>query len=213
MPYPASIPDGIDLPSSILGSSSTSPPGSPLTPLDQDFGSSAPLEVHTNLIVPPTSRLTVPNAGWNPQVLVTYRKLARDAVDIELDYKLGLGTQDINALNRARTQIENAIPEFKEHANHWGADLLLREQLKSKKDTIIIMPQSQKALPQLRLVPHKIILKSVFPWLNMGSRDGLSDSNVSMTLMWCTRGSASEFSSRDTSALAGTLRSQSMVIW
>ncbi|KAJ3742027.1 hypothetical protein DFH05DRAFT_1462075 [Lentinula detonsa] len=137
MPYPASIPDGIDLPSSVLGSSSTSPPGSPLTPLDQDFGSSAPLEVHTNLIVPPTSRLTVPNAGWDPQVLVTYRKLARDAVDIELDYKIGLSTQDIDALNRARTRIENAIPEFKEHANHWGADLLLREQLKSKKDTIV----------------------------------------------------------------------------
>lgn len=30
-----------------------------------------------------------------------------------------------------------AIPQFRAHKKHWGADLLLKDQLKSKKDTLV----------------------------------------------------------------------------
>ncbi|KAE9405454.1 hypothetical protein BT96DRAFT_934939 [Gymnopus androsaceus JB14] len=33
-------------------------------------------------------------------------------------------------------QIENELPALRNHQQHWGADVLLREQLKNKKDTL-----------------------------------------------------------------------------
>lgn len=68
-----------------------------------------------------------------------------------LDINHPLSEQNTTALEKARTdvsqpareadaffihlQIEVAIPLFKNHQRHWGADTLLREQLKSVKDT------------------------------------------------------------------------------
>lgn len=33
------------------------------------------------------------------------------------------------------SQIESEIPGFKNHEDHWGADILLRDQLKSMRDS------------------------------------------------------------------------------
>ena len=42
-------------------------------------------------------------------------------------------------------QIESEIPHFKQHEDHWGADILLRDQLKSMRDVIKKKEKKQKA--------------------------------------------------------------------
>ncbi|KAJ3733188.1 hypothetical protein DFJ43DRAFT_1153549 [Lentinula guzmanii] len=88
------------------------------------------------LIPPPNANVTVKSSGWHAASAKEYRKFARKAVDMYLDHKVNLSSQDSAALERAREHIEQAVPFFKAHLKHWGADTLLREQLKSKKDTI-----------------------------------------------------------------------------
>ncbi|KIK52024.1 hypothetical protein GYMLUDRAFT_251601 [Collybiopsis luxurians FD-317 M1] len=115
--------------------SSVSAPGqpeSPLTPLDPE---PALLEPHLILIPPPHSSITISNAGWMQALVKNYRRIAREAVDAYLDYCIRLADQDANALLEARDHIEQAVPHFQAHMNHWGTDVLLRDQLKSKKDT------------------------------------------------------------------------------
>ncbi|KAE9389829.1 hypothetical protein BT96DRAFT_946583 [Gymnopus androsaceus JB14] len=101
-----------------------SPPPSPLTE-PEDSISSLP-GVHVILVLPPNTNVNVKNAGWPHSLKTGYRKTAREAVDQYLDTQHRLSKQ---------TQIKDELPAFRDHQNHWGADTLLQDQLKSKKDT------------------------------------------------------------------------------
>ncbi|KIK53083.1 hypothetical protein GYMLUDRAFT_250666 [Collybiopsis luxurians FD-317 M1] len=132
----SAAPEGevIDLPDCINISSVSAPgqPESPLTPLDPEPALPEPCPI---LISPPHSSVTISNTGWMQVLVKNYWRIAREAVDAYLDYRICLADQDANALLEARDHIERAVPHFQAHMNHWGADVLLRDQLKSKKDT------------------------------------------------------------------------------
>ncbi|KAK7030930.1 hypothetical protein VNI00_013876 [Paramarasmius palmivorus] len=85
-------------------------------------------EVHPILKPAPHRRMTVANAGWGENV-AKYRKIAKQAIG------RCLSAQDAAARGKARSQIETLIPSFRTHEDHWGADVLLRDQLKIIKDS------------------------------------------------------------------------------
>ncbi|KAE9387367.1 hypothetical protein BT96DRAFT_1005190 [Gymnopus androsaceus JB14] len=93
----------------------TTPPGSPLSELDDSINSLP--GVRTILTPPP-------------------KKTAREAVDLYLNVQHNLAQQNADVLDKARTHIEHELPALRNHQDHWGADILLREQLKNKKDTL-----------------------------------------------------------------------------
>ncbi|KAE9383606.1 hypothetical protein BT96DRAFT_951185 [Gymnopus androsaceus JB14] len=112
-----------------------STPGSPLTPVDDELPDGRSGRIRTILIPPPNTKVTVANLGWPEEILPNYRKIARAAVELYLDISHPLSEQATTALEKARADIEDAIPLFMNHQRHWGADTLLRDQLKSVKDT------------------------------------------------------------------------------
>lgn len=120
--------------SSVESSKVASPPGSPLSELDDSISSL--LGVRMILTPPPKGKLTVNSVGWSDALKGPYRKIAREAVDLYLDVQRNLTKQSTDALDKARTHIENELPALRNHQGHWGADVLIREQLKNKKDTI-----------------------------------------------------------------------------
>ncbi|KAE9387437.1 hypothetical protein BT96DRAFT_1079978 [Gymnopus androsaceus JB14] len=92
--------------------------------------------VRTILTPPPKSKLTVNAVGWSDALKASYRKTAREAVDLYLNVQHNLAQQNADVLDKARTHIEHELPALRNHQDHWGADILLREQLKNKKDTL-----------------------------------------------------------------------------
>ncbi|KAF9062073.1 hypothetical protein BDP27DRAFT_1428274 [Rhodocollybia butyracea] len=124
-------PQKIDIPPTLCDSS----PGSPLTPLGNEpsNGSSTVSSSACRIIFipPPLTGVTVLTAGWSPDLLKSYRSFARDAVKAHLDYSKSLSTQIPKAVEQAQQYIEDKIPLFKNHQDHWGANALLRDQLKS----------------------------------------------------------------------------------
>ncbi|THU90381.1 hypothetical protein K435DRAFT_802033 [Dendrothele bispora CBS 962.96] len=133
-------PDPIQLPGPSRDSV-PSPPGSPLTPLNDETQAQP---VH---IAPPVSLkdLAVSSAGWNAAQQKEYRGIARTAIEQHLDITLSLSRQDTAARDRARTHIENELKHFQNYENHWGADLLLRDQLKTLKDMEAARARREKA--------------------------------------------------------------------
>ncbi|KAJ3933169.1 MAG: hypothetical protein NXY57DRAFT_1037836 [Lentinula lateritia] len=88
---------------------------------------SNPTSIVPIVIPPPHSSMTVANSGWDVSTTKAYRKIAREAVKLLLDLRKPLGDQPL--------EIEEMFPELKAHEDHWGADTLLRDQLKSVRDT------------------------------------------------------------------------------
>ncbi|KAJ3885012.1 hypothetical protein GG344DRAFT_83226 [Lentinula edodes] len=94
-----------------------------------------PVSIPTIIVPPPHSSMTVANTGWDVATTKAYRKIAREAVKVHLDIQKPLGDQSPEAHEKARIMIEEIFTELKFHEAHWGADTLLRDQLKSVKDT------------------------------------------------------------------------------
>ncbi|KAH7869975.1 hypothetical protein F5879DRAFT_988106 [Lentinula edodes] len=94
-----------------------------------------PVSITPIIIPPPHSNMTVGNAGWDVSTTKAYRKIAREAVKLHLDIQKPLGDQSPEAHEKARMMIEEIFTELKVHEAHWGTDTLLRDQLKSVKDT------------------------------------------------------------------------------
>ncbi|KAH7876544.1 uncharacterized protein C8R40DRAFT_1068354 [Lentinula edodes] len=94
-----------------------------------------PVSITPIIIPPPHSSMTVGNAGWDVSTMKAYRKIAREAVKLHLDIQKPLGDQSPEAHEKARFMIEEIFTELKVHEAHWGTDTLLRDQLKSVKDT------------------------------------------------------------------------------
>ncbi|KAE9383801.1 hypothetical protein BT96DRAFT_1105052 [Gymnopus androsaceus JB14] len=137
-PPPIGIGIGIAPPSpqdsSVESYKGATPPGSPLSELDDSINSLP--GVRTILTPPPKSKLTVNAVGWSDALKASYRKTAREAVDLYLNVQHNLAQQNADVLDKARTHIEHELPALRNHQDHWGADILLREQLKNKKDTL-----------------------------------------------------------------------------
>ncbi|KAE9389937.1 hypothetical protein BT96DRAFT_1002764 [Gymnopus androsaceus JB14] len=128
-------PAPIDISSSSSCNHAPSTPGSPLTPVDDELPNGQSGRIRAILIPPPNTKVMVANSGWPEEILPNYCKIARAAVEIYLDISHPLSKQATTALEKARADIEDAIPLFMNHQRHWGADTLLRDQLKSVKDT------------------------------------------------------------------------------
>ncbi|KAJ4495670.1 hypothetical protein C8J55DRAFT_553438 [Lentinula edodes] len=94
-----------------------------------------PVSITPIIIPPPHSNMTVGNAGWDVSTTKAYRRIAREAVKLHLDIQKPLGDQSPEAHEKARMMIEEIFTELKVHEAHWGTDTLLRDQLKSVKDT------------------------------------------------------------------------------
>ncbi|THU81462.1 hypothetical protein K435DRAFT_809042 [Dendrothele bispora CBS 962.96] len=94
-----------------------------------------PREVNVQLIAPPHSSTTVTNAGWSAKEQQLYRQIGRDAITRFLEIGHCLSNQQPVLQHQAREYIESRIPAFTNHEGHWGADTILRDQLKSMKDT------------------------------------------------------------------------------
>ncbi|KAF9268625.1 hypothetical protein L218DRAFT_520837 [Marasmius fiardii PR-910] len=122
--------------SAAAGTSSTeSVPPSPLTPQVDELAPE-PTRAVPVLIPPPHKKdLSVNNAGWHEAQQAVYRELAKTAIRGHLDFKKNLSDQDATARQNAIKVIEDSVEAFKNHKNHWGAVTLLRDQLKSMKDT------------------------------------------------------------------------------
>ncbi|KAJ3735320.1 hypothetical protein DFJ43DRAFT_1151484 [Lentinula guzmanii] len=113
-------------------------PGSPLTPItpEQPVGAGVrQTEPRLILVPPPHGTLTVPKLGLAEAVARDYRLIAKKVIlDLTMDIHQSLTDQDSQSKNAARARIEHEIPHLKLHEDHWGADILLRDQLKSMKD-------------------------------------------------------------------------------
>ncbi|KAF9066972.1 hypothetical protein BDP27DRAFT_1365308 [Rhodocollybia butyracea] len=70
--------------------------------------------------------------------------IARQAVDFHLDIKKPFSGQAVLMLGKARQHVKSAILQFSAHQKHWGADLLLKDQFKSKKDTLSAKERREK---------------------------------------------------------------------
>jgi len=123
----------IDISSTSSGDSPL--PDSPLTSIEPTAPSGSSREVLPIQIPPPSTEVTVANAGWHAELVPRYRRIARTVIDTHLNISLALSEQDPEALRAARDKIENQIKGFSDHEDHWGANTLLRDQLKSVKDT------------------------------------------------------------------------------
>ncbi|KAJ8079399.1 hypothetical protein PM082_021907 [Marasmius tenuissimus] len=131
--------DGAHLNESAPSDSSGSPgdvPESPLTPSPDERVSPGPSRAEPICIPPPTvTKLTVASAGWNAAQQKEYRGIARKAVQKYLDSRLSLQQQDFLKREAAKKHIEDAVPVFQNHKDSWGADLLLRDQIRSLRNT------------------------------------------------------------------------------
>ncbi|KAE9389193.1 hypothetical protein BT96DRAFT_1003491 [Gymnopus androsaceus JB14] len=74
--------------------------------------------------------------GWSEVLKASYHKTAHEAVDLYLNVQHNLAQQKADDLDKAHTHIENKLPALRNHQDHWGAYVLLQEQLKNKKDTL-----------------------------------------------------------------------------
>ena len=61
----------IDVSSAVSGDCPS--PNSPLTPMESEQSSGPSREVHPICVPPPHKQVTVSNAGWNPNLIPTYR--------------------------------------------------------------------------------------------------------------------------------------------
>ncbi|KAG7091807.1 hypothetical protein E1B28_008210 [Marasmius oreades] len=131
-PPPISIPAAVNRSTTSPPASTESVPDSPLTPIDPSQPETSRAE--TVKIRPPRI-MSVSHAGWHEAQQAEYREIAKTAIRANLDFMKSLGEQDKTARGKAIKVIEDALPIFKEHENNWGATILLRDQLKSMKDT------------------------------------------------------------------------------
>ncbi|KAF9261319.1 hypothetical protein L218DRAFT_1046877 [Marasmius fiardii PR-910] len=117
----------------VIDSASTtdSVPGSPLTPVQED----APEPQAARVLIPAPRDLSVPTCGWHEAQQAEYRNFARATVCAHLDVKKSLNAQGSEARDKAIRAIKDQVPVFKDHENHWGAVVVLKDQLKSMKDT------------------------------------------------------------------------------
>ncbi|KAJ3717356.1 hypothetical protein C8R42DRAFT_644610 [Lentinula raphanica] len=92
---------------------SSEEPGSPLTPIEDTFStfvdSNNPPDARP-IFIPKPNNPNINNIGWASASLKAYRTQAREAV-------------------------ESAVAFFRAYEDHWAAKLLLKDQLKSVKDT------------------------------------------------------------------------------
>ncbi|KAF9256147.1 hypothetical protein L218DRAFT_950216 [Marasmius fiardii PR-910] len=110
-------------PASAEHSPAESVPASPLTPVQEDTPEA-------------------PEAPHDAQQ-TEYRSFARAAVHAYLNIKKTLNAQEQEARDNAIKAIEDKVPSFKNHESHWGAVVVLKDQLKSQKD--IAVKQSKRA--------------------------------------------------------------------
>ncbi|KAE9390792.1 hypothetical protein BT96DRAFT_1001929 [Gymnopus androsaceus JB14] len=125
-------------PVDILSSSSSDEPESPLTPVEEQASAKGDRVLSQSqpcvIMIPRPRAVTITTAGWSQAALKEYRRIARQAVDTCLDHKVLWETLQASNLDQAREHVESLLPHFKPHQQHWGADLLLKEQHKSKRD-------------------------------------------------------------------------------
>ncbi|KAJ3766232.1 hypothetical protein FB446DRAFT_826670 [Lentinula raphanica] len=123
--------------SSSSGTSSEEP-GSPLTPIEDTFSTSVdsnnPPEARP-IFIPKPNNPNINNIGWASASLKAYRTQAREAVEHYLDHHVPFASQDTAALEKAIEHVESAVAFFRAYEDHWAAKLLLKDQLKSVKDT------------------------------------------------------------------------------
>ncbi|KAJ3742532.1 hypothetical protein DFH05DRAFT_1527092 [Lentinula detonsa] len=110
---------------------------------DEAFNSAHP-QPRPILIPRPLSVKDVKTAPWCEPLVTNYRFIARQAVDLYFDVKKTFPEQAAPMLAKAREHVESAIPQFSAHQRHWGADLLLKDQFKSKKDTLAAKTRREK---------------------------------------------------------------------
>ncbi|KAJ3724207.1 hypothetical protein DFJ43DRAFT_1157903 [Lentinula guzmanii] len=117
-------------------SSSSTEPDSPLTPIAEEYPADAvpeQTEPRVILVPPPLGPLTVSSLNLNTHVIRNYRAIVKSAItEFKLDINRPLSEQEPKSRDEARTRsvIESSIARFKQHQGHWGADILLRDQLK-----------------------------------------------------------------------------------
>ncbi|KAF9255361.1 hypothetical protein L218DRAFT_1035817 [Marasmius fiardii PR-910] len=137
-------------PASAEHSPAESVPASPLTPIQEDMPE-APEAPVARVVIPPHAikDLTVANCGWHDAQQTEYRahgtfqSFARAAVHAYLNIKKTLNAQEQEARDNAIKAIEDKVPSFKNHEGHWGAVIVLKDQLKSQKD--IAVKRSKRA--------------------------------------------------------------------
>ncbi|KAK7029000.1 hypothetical protein VNI00_008924 [Paramarasmius palmivorus] len=77
---------------------------------------------------------TLVNSGWSDTKLKSLRRHAKQAIQAHLKVGVRLSAQEPDAIAKARQVILDAFPDFREHKNAWGADAVLRDQLKTIRD-------------------------------------------------------------------------------
>ncbi|KAF9256941.1 hypothetical protein L218DRAFT_1006777 [Marasmius fiardii PR-910] len=125
-------------PASAEHSPAESVPASPLTPIQEDTPE-APGAPVTRVVIPlhAIKDLTVANCGWHDAQQTEYQSFARAAIHAYLNIKKTLNAQEQEACNNAIKAIEDKVPSFKNYEGHWGAIVVLKDQLKSQKDIAV----------------------------------------------------------------------------
>ncbi|KAJ3765167.1 hypothetical protein FB446DRAFT_833096 [Lentinula raphanica] len=121
---------------------STEEPGSPLTPIEDTFStfvdSNNPPDARP-IFIPKPNNPNINNIGWASASLKAYRTQAREAV-------------------------ESAVAFFRAYEDHWAAKLLLKDQLKSVKDTRTKAEarkgKKQKEKEQEKVLMEKSVIKA-----------------------------------------------------
>ncbi|KAJ3825930.1 hypothetical protein F5880DRAFT_1610691 [Lentinula raphanica] len=137
-PKPYARPKPVHVNMSSASGISSEEPGSPLTPVDDAFSTDTGCDATPEarpIFIPQPNNPNINRVGWAPASLKAYRSKAREAVERYLDHHISLASQDTTALAKAIDHVESVAVFFKVHEDHWGARLLLRDQLKSVKDT------------------------------------------------------------------------------
>ncbi|KAK1233798.1 hypothetical protein PQX77_003025 [Marasmius sp. AFHP31] len=135
-------------------------PGSPLTPLPGDKGGAGdeetgdeetedeeagdgeagdgeagPTRTADPVLICQPRNFTLKKSGWGGPVLASMRAKTRDIIRDSLNDKVSYGDQDPNARQKAIDKLTQSFKELQNHQNDWGAKAVLRDQLKSVKNT------------------------------------------------------------------------------
>ncbi|KAF9058449.1 hypothetical protein BDP27DRAFT_1372615 [Rhodocollybia butyracea] len=139
-PRPVSPIVVLPLPSS-PSSRGSSVPALPLTPVDEHAHDASSMDPSLTaadpvpIFIPAPGNAMVAGMNWNPALMKKYCRIPKEAITAtRLDINVLLSEQDSTAWNNAHKCIETAIPQFQNHEKHWGANMLLRDQLKSIRD-------------------------------------------------------------------------------
>ncbi|KAK7024237.1 hypothetical protein VNI00_016467 [Paramarasmius palmivorus] len=131
---PANAADDDSSPSSSISASSPTEAIDRDSPLTDDSNDELDQLQPQVIWVKQPSGFKLANSGWDPSLIKSLRKTGKEAIQKYLKIGLNLSDQNRSALNDAREMLLEEFPDFRQHSNFWGADAVLRDQLKNMRD-------------------------------------------------------------------------------